>query len=371
MKLQNLDGTTRPLLILPQKTIEQRCVPLDPADRVAYDRLFGFVKERVTAMSDHGPHFAQVLVLLTRLRQLACSSALVPKEFLDVLQSSDSTAERVLKKAMLDLGEGEVQKLIQNLEAAAADDCCVCLCPGVDVVTRCGHVFHRKCIEVALKDSTSNSCPLCRQKVNPAELIERPEALELEVSQDSLASAAPSGKLRDLLEFLKTLQGCSDQFIRKPHKAVVFSQFTSLLDLLQAELGRQGLAFVRVDGKMAQDKRAEALETFRDHPHVQVLICSLRAGGVGLNLTMANHVILIDPWWNPSVEDQAMDRVHRLGQQRPVRCIRFVSERTVEDRIIALHSQKRLLMEGALGGKSREELRKMRFDMISSLFSDE
>jgi len=121
---------------------------------------------------------------------------------------------------------------------------------------------------------------------------------------------------------------------------------------------------------MSCDMRMQALESFRDHSHVQVILCSLKAAGTGLNLTAADHVLLIDPWWNPSVEDQAIDRTHRLGQRRPVRALRFVAERTIEERILEVHQQKRAIMEGAFSQKSREELRQMRLQLVASLFDE-
>mmetsp|Transcript_45259 Transcript_45259/g.74427 ORF Transcript_45259/g.74427 Transcript_45259/m.74427 type:complete len:102 (-) Transcript_45259:76-381(-) len=98
------------------------------------------------------------------------------------------------------------------------------------------------------------------------------------------------------------------------------------------------------------------------------MLCSLKAAGTGLNLTAADHVLLIDPWWNPAVEDQAIDRLHRLGQRRPVRALRFVAERTVEERILEVQKQKRAIVDWALSKKSRDELQKIRLEMISSIF---
>merc|ERR1719436_2229745 len=114
---------------------------------------------------------------------------------------------------------------------------------------------------------------------------------------------------------------------------------------------------------MSHDKRVQALQSFGSHHHVQVILCSLKAAGTGLNLTAADHVLLIDPWWNPAVEDQAIDRAHRLGQRRPVRALRFVAADTVEERILAKQEQKRAIVEGAFCGKSREELQKIRLEL--------
>merc|ERR1712151_947057 len=118
----------------------------------------------------------------------------------------------------------------------------------------------------------------------------------------------------------------------------------------------------------AHEKRCSALQDFSSHPHVQIILCSLKAAGTGINLTTADHVLLIDPWWNPSVEDQAIDRAHRLGQHRPVRALRFVAERTVEERILGVHGQKRAIIEGALSRKTREELQRMRLELVASVF---
>lgn len=213
-------------------------------------------------------------------------------------------------------------------------------------------------------------CPLCRQPIKQADLLEKPpEQQEDDDSNFPGLECSSSAKVRAVVEFLSNnVIGKRDQYLGKPHKAIVFSQFTSLLSLIQKALEQKSIAFVRLDGSMASEKRIQALQTFSDHGHVQVILCSLKAAGVGLNLTAADHVLLTDPWWNPSVEDQAVDRAHRLGQRRPVRALRFVADRTVEERILDVHAQKRAIVQGALSRKSREELQAMRLEMVSSIF---
>jgi SNF2 family DNA or RNA helicase len=107
------------------------------------------------------------------------------------------------------------------------------------------------------------------------------------------------------------------------------------------------MPFVRLDGS-TQD-RAEVVRTFQDPAGPPVMLVSLKAGGTGLNLTAADHVFLLDPWWNPAVEDQAADRAHRIGQERPVMVYRMVAKDTVEERILALQAKKRALSDVALG----------------------
>jgi SNF2 family DNA or RNA helicase len=116
---------------------------------------------------------------------------------------------------------------------------------------------------------------------------------------------------------------------------------------VEPELTRAGIGFLRLDGSTRD--RGAVVAGFQAPAGPPVLLISLRAGGVGLNLTAADHVFLLDPWWNPAVEDQAADRAHRIGQDRPVIVHRLVSEDTVEERILALQERKRDLARAALG----------------------
>src|SRR5204862_8072982 len=127
--------------------------------------------------------------------------------------------------------------------------------------------------------------------------------------------------------------------------------WTSLLDLIEPHLVERGLAFTRLDGSTRD--RAGVVATFQDPGGPPVMLLSLKAGGTGLNLTAADHVFLIDPWWNPAVEDQAAHRAHRIGQTRPVLVYRLVAQDTVEERILALQEGKRTLADAALGGADR------------------
>ncbi|MEZ4449111.1 MAG: DEAD/DEAH box helicase [Nannocystaceae bacterium] len=132
------------------------------------------------------------------------------------------------------------------------------------------------------------------------------------------------------------------------HKALVFSQWTGLLDRIEGPLRGAGLDHCRLDGSTRD--RAAVVERFQSEGGPPVMLISLKAGGTGLTLTAADHVFLVDPWWNPAVEDQAADRAHRIGQERPVMIHRLVAEDTVEERILALQGAKRAIAEAALGG---------------------
>jgi superfamily II DNA or RNA helicase len=153
--------------------------------------------------------------------------------------------------------------------------------------------------------------------------------------------AESSAKVRLLLEELE----CA---VAEGHRALVFSQWTGLLDLVEPHLKQAGIDFDRLDGSTRD--RAGVVERFQDPEGPPVLLISLRAGGTGLNLTAADHVFLLDPWWNPAVEDQAADRAHRIGQTRPVIVHRLVARDSVEERMLALQRSKRELGDAALGG---------------------
>jgi SNF2 family DNA or RNA helicase len=130
------------------------------------------------------------------------------------------------------------------------------------------------------------------------------------------------------------------------HKALVFSQFTSLLELLRKRLDDAKLPYEYLDGKTRD--RAARVKHFQEDPSVPVFLISLKAGGLGLNLTAAEYVFLLDPWWNPAVEAQAIDRAHRIGQTREVFAYRLIAKDTVEEKVLLLQKSKRDLADAVL-----------------------
>ena len=137
------------------------------------------------------------------------------------------------------------------------------------------------------------------------------------------------------------------------HKALVFSQFTSLLSILRTRLDREQVTYEYLDGRTRN--RAERITRFQEDPNTRLFLISLKAGGLGLNLTAAEYVFLLDPWWNPAVEAQAIDRIHRIGQTRPVFAYRLISRDTVEERVLELQSAKRDLADANLIRSLRKE----------------
>ena len=130
-----------------------------------------------------------------------------------------------------------------------------------------------------------------------------------------------------------------EEVVSEGHKALVFSQFTSLLSLVQDRLEDSTMTYEYLDG--ATRDRQQRVEHFQNDPKCNLFLISLKAGGLGLNLTAAEYVFLLDPWWNPAVEAQAVDRAHRIGQMNHVFAYRLIARDTVEEKILQLQSKKR------------------------------
>ena len=171
-------------------------------------------------------------------------------------------------------------------------------------------------------------------------------SLDPALVDESYAGRAVSAKVTELVEHLRELR-------QEGHRALVFSQFTAYLRIVQRQLTEEGISTSYLDGSTRN--RGDVIDGFRQGEQTAFLI-SLKAGGVGLTLTEADYVFVLDPWWNPATEAQAIDRAHRIGQTRPVMVYRMVSSGTIEDKVVALQERKRDLfnqvVEGgeALGG---------------------
>lgn len=153
---------------------------------------------------------------------------------------------------------------------------------------------------------------------------------------------ASSAKIETAIALLEELRS-------EGHRALVFSQFTALLDLFEAALKRAEISFVRLDGQTPSAQRGAIVSEFQTGRATAFLL-SLKAGGTGLNLTAADYVLHLDPWWNPAAEDQATDRAHRIGQTKPLTVYRLISKATIEEQILAVHAEKRALMRELLEG---------------------
>ncbi len=172
---------------------------------------------------------------------------------------------------------------------------------------------------------------------------------------------AGSGKLDELMQLV-------DEAVAGGHKALIFSQFTKMLALIRKGLDDRGITYEYLDGKVAQKLREARVTRFQEDDQVKLFLISLKAGGVGLNLTAADYVFIVDPWWNPAVELQAVDRTHRIGQDKRVFTYRFITTDTVEEKVLALQKQKQEMVTSILSGSS-DMLKNLSANDLEVLFS--
>jgi SNF2 family DNA or RNA helicase len=176
------------------------------------------------------------------------------------------------------------------------------------------------------------------------------------VNPEETAESAKLGAFRELLA----------ESVDEGHRMLVFSQFTSLLELLRAELETQGVPYCQLDGSMSPRARQAAVDRFQGDATIPVFLISLKAGGTGLNLTGADVVVHYDPWWNPAAEAQATDRAHRIGQTKVVTSYKLICSGTVEEKVMALQESKRALLAGVFEA-SDEAAAKLSLDDLRDL----
>ncbi|KAJ3303636.1 hypothetical protein HDV03_003610 [Kappamyces sp. JEL0829] len=231
--------------------------------------------------------------------------------------------------------------------------CCLCHEEAEDpIVSACKHTFCREDARQYVQSAPGSSpqCPLCAKTLSidlTQPEMERVDSKQIQtsiVNYIDLKNWRSSTKIEALVEELEALKSQDSTT-----KSLVFSQFVSFLDLVHWRLSRAGFNCVKLDGRMNPEQRAAIINSFSTDPAVTVFLISLKAGGIALNLTEASRVFVMDPWWNPAVEDQAMDRIHRLGQYRPIKITRMIIENSIESRIIELQQKKKALFDSTIG----------------------
>jgi SNF2 family DNA or RNA helicase len=176
---------------------------------------------------------------------------------------------------------------------------------------------------------------------------------------DKKMATQPSAKFEMLFDQM-------DSIIKDGHKALVFSQFTSLLGLLERELKERQIPYEYLDGKTKD--RESRIENFQTNPDIKLFLLSLKVGGVGLNLTAADYVFILDPWWNPAAESQAIDRTHRIGQNKKVLAYRLIAKNTVEEKILELQDRKRNLAKTIVSDE-KSILKSLKLEDLQDLFT--
>ena len=220
------------------------------------------------------------------------------------------------------------------------------------IFSGCKHVFCREEIRNYILEN--DKCPICKIKlsIDLNQNIENIEDLKklnkFNINTDSWHS---STKLEFIIqEVTKITKAEHKNFVPK---ILIFSQFVNFLELIRWRLERAGYGCVKIYGSTSMNQRRSAIQTFNENTDVNIFLISLKAGGLALNLVSASHVIISDLWWNPAVEDQAMDRIHRIGQFRPIRIIKVVIEDSIESRVLELQKKKKALFDSTIDGDNR------------------
>ncbi|CAA0830604.1 SNF2 domain-containing protein / helicase domain-containing protein / zinc finger protein-related [Striga hermonthica] len=373
-----IDG--QPIITLPPKKVHLMRVDFSIEERTFYDRLESDSRRQFKAYAAAGTvsqNYANILLMLLRLRQACDHPLLVKGVSSDPVGKVSSQMAQMLPKDLL-------VNLLKQLETSQAI-CLVCKDPPENaVVTMCGHVFCYQCVSDYLTGE-DNTCPAsaCKEQLG-ADVVfskstltkciydgvdgDNPASKEHGENSVVVQSNYVSSKIKSALEILKShcvskrrqsselyhlastsssSADCSESIERE--KAIVFSQWTSMLDLVEMSLKNSCISYRRLDGTMSIPARDKAVKDFNTDPEVDVMLMSLKAGNLGLNMVAACRVILLDLWWNPTTEDQAIDRAHRIGQTRPVTVSRLTIKDTVEDRILALQEDKRKMVASAFG----------------------
>ncbi|KAL6991016.1 hypothetical protein U1Q18_009139 [Sarracenia purpurea var. burkii] len=405
-----LDG--EPIINLPPKSVELKKVDFTKEERDFYCRLEADSRaqfEEYAAAGTVKQNYVNILLMLLRLRQ-ACDHPLLVRGYnsSSAWRSSVEVAKKLPReKQVCLLNCLEASLAICGIcndppEDAVVTSCghvfcnqCICehltgddnQCPTTDCKTRLSStsVFSRATLK----------CSLCGQ---PDQDSTTPDGFGSEVSDKldptgSLSQSFDSSKIKAALEVLQSLSkprqptlksksndenatclenssdplstgsertmleninsdlggGSNDSIKVAGEKAIVFSQWTRMLDLLENCLKNSSIQYRRLDGTMSIVARDKAVKDFNALPEVSVMIMSLKAASLGLNMVAACRVLLLDLWWNPTTEDQAVDRAHRIGQTRPVTVLRLTVKDTVEDRILALQQKKRRMVASAFG----------------------
>ncbi|PKI84061.1 DNA repair protein rad16 [Malassezia vespertilionis] len=325
---------------LPPRTVQVRADLFTEDEEELYASLYKATTRKFTTFLDQGTvlnNYSNIFSLLTRLRQMA------------------NHPDLVLRSATL--GHANLEEInVCRLCTEEAEDA---------IMSRCRHVFCRACIRQYIESFEGDAdqfrregivpdCPYCHATLSidlesPALEPPQPRVQDSQrqgiLSRLDLSTWRSSTKIEALVEELTKLRALPDRSI----KSLVFSQFVNFLDLIAFRLQRAGFRICRLEGNMTPEARDRTIRYFMDNPGVTVFLVSLKAGGVALNLTEASRVYLMDPWWNPAVELQAMDRIHRLGQHRPIVVKRMIIENSIEKRIIELQNKKSAMIEAAIG----------------------
>ncbi|KAF4774190.1 SNF2 family domain-containing protein [Colletotrichum scovillei] len=390
-------------------------------EREVYNLFEKNAQDRVKVLSGNGVQkalgghtYIHILRSILRLRLLcAHGKDLLNQEDLEALQGM--TADMAIdldsddedkKPGLSDRKAYEMFELMQETNTDACSACSKKIGTNDDAsiesegqedilgyMTPCFHIICGSCIKGVKEQArrllppgqAMGPCPICSTVIKPAYVDIRRSRVKVEHEGPAKEKTATNGrksfgkytgphtKTRALVEDLLKSKADTDANPNEPpYKSVVFSTWTSHLDLIQMALDNVGVKYVRLDGSMTRIARTQAMDSFREDHSVHVILVSITAGGLGLNLTAGSNVYVMEPQYNPAAEAQAIDRVHRLGQKRPVRTVCYIMRNSFEEKMLELQEKKNKLASLSMDRKERvfdkSEAARQRLLDLRSLF---
>lgn len=321
------------LIELPQRLVNIVSCPFNASEKAFYDGLENKMEHVIEKIMNTkgGNSYISVLLLLLRLRQACNHPLLVAKDYKNDIEAVEPTSNK---------GKDDKDTDPDDLAAAFGQ---------LGVTRKC-----QMCTTVLDDSNTGEE----EWKTHCVDCV--PLAIQAKEAEEERPSSAKTRMILKLLNDIDERSDCEE-------KTIIFSQFTSMLDLIEPFLSEEGVKYVRYDGSMSAKEREVSLAKIKSSKSTRVILISFKAGSTGLNLTACNNVILVDLWWNPALEDQAFDRAHRFGQTRDVNIFKLKIDNTVEDRILALQDKKRQLAQAALSGDKIKNMR-LGMDDLLALF---
>ncbi|RAL65617.1 hypothetical protein DID88_005289 [Monilinia fructigena] len=297
-------------------------------------------QEELVSRKKNKIKYTHILEILLRMRQVCNHWKLCENRVTSLMEAIEKddivilNAENRLALQML------LQLSIDNQE-----ECPICLEELHNpIITACKHAFGKECIERTIE--IQHKCPLCRAELANNDCLVHPIVEKAE--DEEINTDEKSSKTEALMQIIKVTH--NDPL----SKVVIFSQWTSFLNIVQKQIEQSGIKFARIDGSMSAPQRDKGMQALESDPECRILLASLAVCSVGLNLVSADTVILADSWWAPAIEDQAVDRVHRLGQKRECKVWRLVMEGSIEERVSEIQAEKRKLVGKAFQEKVKE-----------------
>ncbi|KAJ3224955.1 DNA helicase rad5, partial [Clydaea vesicula] len=348
------DSDGKLIVELPEKVIEILYLKFCDEHSMIYNRLMELSKKKLNTLKNKNNIYTHVFQLILRLRQF-CDHPLLLKNFdFDEMLKLDNEVDVFNIKSLSQEEKSPFCKLLCGERAVVSLNCCE-------------HTFCEACIKEHFdkkeRQCAGSDCPICMRPcleedltfLNIGTVDGNDEPLSIQKTNFNVNGV----KIDAILDIVQKLKQENRKFtidtennFQKVHKCVIFSQFTSFLDIIEKKLKNENFKLARLDGSMNNNVRDANLAVFNEDKNCYILLASLRSAGVGLNLVAASTVILCDPWWNSAVEYQAIDRVHRIGQSRDVKVFRLICKDTMEEKMLKIQDRKSMLAGELMGDEN-------------------